>query len=677
MSCEDIPSLLDLQNTKKHADDFGRLMGTGEGDSTNEVTGQVRPTYNKVMKNVGFKRGSGDFTTGFTVMPGERDIAWYDPVSLNWYSYLGVIPTGCYHVVPGTNPVGSVDWAPRTDQLLRDELSSPGGVSIVGGAAREIRTSQYSDFGAALNAALSLDATLVVDDVQNITTTYRRSLAGKNFKILYEGAGVINYTGPQDEATYRVLLTLDGTGVETVTTATHINGNKVRGVGAPIVGIVVNNVHTHCEGCYAENLSAVVNTVTAKLHICNGARYENIPQQLLTQAFPGVYGYGTVPIDCDLVVVFGNSLGHETAPIDRHPVYPTCLPDGTGVNREVRVFDNYIRMRDYTTETPETGHEDAIKLKGATYAYIHDNHLVGGVSLACMALLPGQNMAECQVTDNSARTRDRGIKVVIEGTGEYSTENIRYLKSSNNNFRYDTQINGAAVGYLLQRVRYFDTNDDHHSLVNEMTTTGGQVISMLPGSPVRCVRLSANVEYSKFNHVFYGDAAISHNITAVGHNLPATRIENQTLARTTGRTRLDPVGGANIKHNPTYFMQFQEYFDYQHLNKWIRCVAANNWVDENGLRVVGNLADRPKSVPPGHKYYEVDQTRVVTWTGSTWVAGTVIFSGLPVADTTENINAIDKNLLGYGHMIYNTTTKKPAFFDALTQAWKYADGTAM
>lgn len=123
MSCENIPSLLDLQNTKKHADDFGRLMGTGEGDSTNEVTGQVRPTYNKVMKSVGFKPGNGDFTTGFTVMPGERDIAWYDPVSLNWYSYLGVIPTSGYPVLPGTNPVGSSDWAPRTDESLRSELN--------------------------------------------------------------------------------------------------------------------------------------------------------------------------------------------------------------------------------------------------------------------------------------------------------------------------------------------------------------------------------------------------------------------------------------------------------------------------------------------------------------------------------------------------------------------------
>lgn len=139
MSCEDIPSLLDLQNTKKHADDFGRLMGTSEGDSTNEVTGQIRPTYNKVMKSVGFKPGSGDFTTGFTVMPGERDIAWYDPVSKNWYSYLGVIPVGGYAVLPVTNPVGDSDWKPRTDQaeyvLLRNELSAIDGQGMIGSAS--------------------------------------------------------------------------------------------------------------------------------------------------------------------------------------------------------------------------------------------------------------------------------------------------------------------------------------------------------------------------------------------------------------------------------------------------------------------------------------------------------------------------------------------------------------
>lgn len=132
MSCSDIPSVLDLQNTKKHVDDFGRLMGTGTGTSTNGVTGQVRPTYNKVIADLGFKQGTGDFTTGFTVQPGQRDYAWYDPVSKNWYSYLGVIPSTGYAVAPGTNPVGDINWKPVTDNLLRSDLASEIGDTLMG-----------------------------------------------------------------------------------------------------------------------------------------------------------------------------------------------------------------------------------------------------------------------------------------------------------------------------------------------------------------------------------------------------------------------------------------------------------------------------------------------------------------------------------------------------------------
>lgn len=137
MSCENIPSVSDLERNKEDIDDFGRLMGTGTGTSTNGNTGQVRPTYNKVIEDLGFKPGSGDFTTGFTVMPGERDIAWFNPVDNNWYSYLGVIPVDGYDVLPGTNPVGSADWKPVTDSILRHDLSQPGGVDLVNGALKQ------------------------------------------------------------------------------------------------------------------------------------------------------------------------------------------------------------------------------------------------------------------------------------------------------------------------------------------------------------------------------------------------------------------------------------------------------------------------------------------------------------------------------------------------------------
>lgn len=101
-------------------------------DTYSQRDGKIVQTISGAIRSTGFKPGSGDFTTGFTVTPGERNIAWYDHASLNWYSYLGVIPSSGHDVLPGTNPVGSVDWAPRTDETLRNELLSANGFSLIG-----------------------------------------------------------------------------------------------------------------------------------------------------------------------------------------------------------------------------------------------------------------------------------------------------------------------------------------------------------------------------------------------------------------------------------------------------------------------------------------------------------------------------------------------------------------
>lgn len=229
MSCEDIPSLLDLQNAKKNVDDLGRLMGTGEGDSTNEVTGQVRPTYNKVMKNLGFKPGSGDFTTGFTVIPGERDIAWYDPISGNWYSYLGIIPTGGHPVAPGTNPVGDSDWAPRTDQaeytLLRNELAAPNGVDLVGGAAKE------SDL-AALDLRVDYLEDIQGDTDKTAAQIARNLAAGSNTSISCYGdstmwGATVGNLGVQDPNNEPAMLQLAISLVYNI--ATPVNNRAISG----------------------------------------------------------------------------------------------------------------------------------------------------------------------------------------------------------------------------------------------------------------------------------------------------------------------------------------------------------------------------------------------------------------------------------------------------------------
>ena len=136
----EISSLVDLQNTKVRIDHFAELIdGTPSGISTNPITDVSHPTYEKAIKDLGFKPGSGSFTTGFTINPGEYDVAWYDPVSNNWYSWGGVIPTDGLVVAPGTDPTAVAGYVPRTDVMLRAQLAeSDSSVSISGTEAVDI-----------------------------------------------------------------------------------------------------------------------------------------------------------------------------------------------------------------------------------------------------------------------------------------------------------------------------------------------------------------------------------------------------------------------------------------------------------------------------------------------------------------------------------------------------------
>lgn len=118
------------------------------------------------------------------------------------------------------------------------------------------------------------------------------------------------------------------------------------------------------------------------------------------------------------------------------------------------------------------------------------------------------------------------------------------------------------------------------------------------------------------------------------------------------------------------------YYDVA-FGRFITNAGAGIWIDDRGFQVVGLSSARPVGVPVGHIFYQTDTGTYIRWTGSNWILITVAWSGIPTAATSSQINAINKNLLGYGHSIYNIDTKKPVFFDQLAQAWKYADGTTM
>jgi hypothetical protein len=81
------------------------------------------------LMNSAFEPSGFDFTTGGTLDTTDRNKAVYNPADNNWYSWSGTLPKV---VAAGTDPTADSKWIPRTDQLLRQELSSPSGASKVG-----------------------------------------------------------------------------------------------------------------------------------------------------------------------------------------------------------------------------------------------------------------------------------------------------------------------------------------------------------------------------------------------------------------------------------------------------------------------------------------------------------------------------------------------------------------
>lgn len=146
----------DVRDMSDNAKNFDEFSISTQQTFTDRL-GSERLTIEGAIEKSGFKPGTGDFSTGFTVMPGMRNVAWFNPSppgDNNWYSYIGEIPAGGYDVAPLTNPVGSSLWKPATDQTLRHELLQVGGADLVG----------YTSTKTVNDALISLDASAAQAD---------------------------------------------------------------------------------------------------------------------------------------------------------------------------------------------------------------------------------------------------------------------------------------------------------------------------------------------------------------------------------------------------------------------------------------------------------------------------------------------------------------------------------
>lgn len=590
------------------------------------------------------------------------------------------VPSGSTPSSSGGVGVGA--WISVGDSSLRSMLSSYTGFVHIGGIRGQVKTSEAGSLEQAIISALENNADVLVDNAQNITAPIRKSLNGRDISITSTADGWINFT-PTDANTYYQILTFDGTGVESVTTKVKIDGGKVRGVGRAVVGVTVNNVYAHYESSEMRNISACVNTVTAQIHLCHGAKYYNVFQQLASQDWSaGVYGYGTVPIDCELVSVDSCIFGVSGAPLDRHAVYCSSLNDGTGSNRNVFVTGNTATMRDYRTESPETTFERCFKFIGSKKVLLTGNTVVGGYGFALFTFRKDQNCDFFKVSNNSASIFGPAIQVTYQDEAAAASDATWYMSElslSDNDMVMTSNTAGIGVG-----VRYMNTyrvrdigskyRNQSYATVNALAVYFGD------SSRIQAESLEAiTIYYQGIQNVLRGQAAINTAIDASCRNAVASSSPYGLLTDTSiidVRIRsLDNTGAWKSGVTGTAIIGFS-YLDPTY-GRYITNIGAGAWVDDRGYRVVGVSTSRPTGVPTGHRFYQTDAATYVIWTGSLWVLATAGYSGIISSGTTSQINSVAKTLLGYGHTIYNTDTKKPVFFDQLAQAWKYSDGTAM
>ena len=467
---------------------------------------------------------------------------------------------------------------------LEGRLSSSIGFSYIGGVRGLVKTSEAGSLEQAIDTALENSADVLIDNVQNINTPIRRSLNGRDITIKSTADGWVNFT-PTDVNTYYQILTFDGTGVESVTTKVKIDGGKVRGVGRAVVGITVNNVYAHYEGSEMRNISAGVNTVTAQIHLCYGVRYSNVFQQLASQDWSaGVYGYGTVPIDCEIISVDNCIFGVAGAPLDRHAVYASSFADGTGTSRAAFVQNNSVVMRNYNTETPETTFERAFKFIGTHRVNLHNNDLVGGYGFALFTHRHDQKSDVFKVSDNRCRTFATGILIGAQGAEDdinSPTWQMGDLILSDNEFRFTTTTAGIAVGVDYKNV--LRIQDKSSRYYNEAYASAN-ALSVYYGRPdrVRATFIdSQSAHYDGFQYIYRGEEPVSTLVDIVSIHT----VSNASPSSATEATRRE-IRVRSIDNSAAWKSGFTtsaiagfSYYDVA-FGRFITNAGAGIWIDD-------------------------------------------------------------------------------------------------
>ena len=110
-------------------------QSTVEADSSIELnvnsnTDNIFALWKRSAAEAGYNLVAGSFEEG-GVLTSPTDVLWHKGLG-SIYSWTGAYPDGGHVVAPGTDPTVAAGYMPRTDVVLRNQLSSADGASLIG-----------------------------------------------------------------------------------------------------------------------------------------------------------------------------------------------------------------------------------------------------------------------------------------------------------------------------------------------------------------------------------------------------------------------------------------------------------------------------------------------------------------------------------------------------------------
>lgn len=503
-------------------------------------------------------------------------------------------------------------------------------------------------------------------------------------------------SGPGNIGIFTLAYPSTGTTFEGLT----IDGNKLSGT-ADVVTLIYAPGSTATpankgsrltvRNCTLRNGSAGVgfeNAIDCKVHDNHiSAMYRHT-----TGPSSGSYGYGVVYNGCQNSKVYGNTIGTEGAPIERHGIYmPVFLdsqaaPTFTNFCSSVQIFGNRISVKHDPANEP---YSSCVESWNYFDISITGNHLIGGMR-GINATPEYQNGSRVQISSNFIKDseigirNDRATKGVAPGTYYFDEYQIA------NNIIIPLTSVAAHQAVFLQGVKkiifdgnyckgnastsfafgYYDVA--YNNITADLIRGKGNIISGF-AQGFYLANVTKFVDDSAFSNFTGNPLPYVRNVNIVSSEMspkvsPATALYIYNTGDWAGVSYFETALGKTITHNGTA------------------------WMDAKGIRVRGPTANRPSNISSGgtaagglyvgleygFKYYDTDAAAMLFWNGICWA--TAQQPAPPLGDTTANLNTFKTNYpaaLSYGAMSWNTTTSKPVWFNANTSIWVYADGTAM